>query len=95
MLAILEKQYLKQILSNSDIDINVVAFFDDDPRKIGRRLHGVPVIGEIDSILSFNVDYDEIYICIPSANYEQMKKLLTYALKLKSPLKHYLQCRIN
>ena len=78
---------LKQILSNSDIDINVVAFFDDDNKKIGWRLHGVPVIGEIDSILSFNVDYDEIYICIPSANYEQMKKIVDICTKTKKQFK--------
>ena len=77
---------LKQILSNSDIDINVVAF-DDDNKKIGWRLHGVPVIGEIDSILSFNVDYDEIYICIPSANYEQMKKIVDICTKTKKQFK--------
>ena len=43
--------------------------------KIGHRLHDVPVIGPIESLSRSNIDFDEIYICLPSADRKQMLKI--------------------
>jgi FlaA1/EpsC-like NDP-sugar epimerase len=78
---------VSQIFHKHDSDISVIGFLDDDKTKIGRRLHDVPVIGTVDSISSFKNDFDEIYICIPSANRDQMKRIIECCTKTKKAFK--------
>ncbi|GHV63568.1 capsular polysaccharide biosynthesis protein [Spirochaetia bacterium] len=55
----------------------VVAFLDDDPEKIGRRLDGIPVLGpirDVAKLLRMN-PADEAIIAIPSASQEYLKEL--------------------
>jgi FlaA1/EpsC-like NDP-sugar epimerase len=55
----------------------VVAFLDDDPEKIGRRLDGIPVLGpirDVAKLLRMN-PADEAIIAIPSASREYLKEL--------------------
>jgi FlaA1/EpsC-like NDP-sugar epimerase len=55
----------------------VVAFLDDDPEKIGRKIDGVPVLGPIRDVarlLRMN-PADEAVIAIPSASREYLKEL--------------------
>ncbi|MDR2258793.1 MAG: polysaccharide biosynthesis protein [Treponema sp.] len=55
----------------------VVAFLDDDPEKIGRRIEGIPVLGPIRDVarlLRMN-PADEAIIAIPSAGREYLKDL--------------------
>lgn len=57
----------------------VVAFLDDSPRKIGRKIHGVPIFGPIDrakDIIQF-LKIDEVIIAIPSANAQQMRRIVS------------------
>jgi len=57
----------------------VVAFLDDDPEKIGRRINGIPVLGPIKDVailLRMN-PADEAIIAIPSATKEYLKELYT------------------
>jgi FlaA1/EpsC-like NDP-sugar epimerase len=62
----------------------VVAFLDDNPEKIGRRIEGVPVLGPIRDVarlLRMN-PADEAIIAIPSAGREYLKEL--YAVLKKA-----------
>ncbi|MDR2134484.1 MAG: polysaccharide biosynthesis protein [Treponema sp.] len=55
----------------------VVAFLDDDPEKIGRRIDGIPVLGPIRDVarlLGMN-PADEAIIAIPGAGREYLKEL--------------------
>ncbi|MDR2758084.1 MAG: polysaccharide biosynthesis protein [Spirochaetaceae bacterium] len=55
----------------------VVAFLDDDPEKIGRKIDGIPVLGPIRDVarlLRMN-PADEAIIAIPSASREYLKEL--------------------
>jgi FlaA1/EpsC-like NDP-sugar epimerase len=55
----------------------VVAFLDDNPEKIGRRIEGIPVLGPIRDVarlLRMN-PADEAIIAIPSASREYLKEL--------------------
>jgi FlaA1/EpsC-like NDP-sugar epimerase len=55
----------------------VVAFLDDDPEKIGRRIEGIPVLGPIRDVarLLRTNPADEAVIAIPTASREYLKDL--------------------
>jgi len=55
----------------------VVAFLDDDPQKIGRRIDNIPVLGPINDVtlLLRTNPADEAIIAIPSAGREYLKEL--------------------
>jgi FlaA1/EpsC-like NDP-sugar epimerase len=55
----------------------VVAFLDDDPQKIGKKIDGIPVLGPIRDValLLKTNPADEAIIAIPSAGREYLKEL--------------------
>ena len=55
----------------------VVAFLDDDPQKIGSRIHSVPVLGPIQEVVELlkTTPADEAIIAIPSATRDQLKNI--------------------
>ena len=78
---------LRQTLQKSNTPINIVGFLDDDQKKIGRRLHDVPVIDSVSGLSNLNIDFDEIYICVPSANREQMRIIIDECKKVNKKFK--------
>jgi len=54
-----------------------VACLDDDAFKHGAKIHGVPVVGPIDSIgaMADTWDAEELFIAIPSASGAQMQRI--------------------
>ncbi|HVJ06706.1 MAG TPA: nucleoside-diphosphate sugar epimerase/dehydratase, partial [Candidatus Saccharimonadales bacterium] len=57
-----------------------VAMVDDDPGKTGVRLHGVPIVGKVEDLLSISQTYspDELMIAIPSATRGQMRHITEF-----------------
>ncbi len=55
----------------------VVAFIDDDPQKIGKRILGIPVLGPLDAVVEIikTTPADEAIIAIPSATNGQLKRI--------------------
>ena len=64
-------------ISKKAIIGDVVAFLDDDPEKIGRRIDDIPVLGPIRDValLLRTNPADEAIIAIPSASREYLKEL--------------------
>jgi FlaA1/EpsC-like NDP-sugar epimerase len=56
---------------------HVVAFLDDDPAKIGRRVDDIPVLGPIEAVARIlkTTPADEAIIAIPSATREQLARI--------------------
>ena len=56
-----------------------VACVDDDPSKLGLRIHGVPVLGTVDQLPLILKDQpaDEIFIAVPSATGAQMERFVS------------------
>jgi FlaA1/EpsC-like NDP-sugar epimerase len=56
---------------------DVVAFLDDDPEKIGRRLDGIPVLGPIRDVARLLRLHpaDEAIVAIPSAGREYLEEI--------------------
>ncbi|PNX49741.1 MAG: capsule biosynthesis protein CapD, partial [Thermoplasmata archaeon M9B2D] len=74
-----EKIY-REINDNARLQYTVVGFLDDDLTKVGKTIHGVPVLGRIKDlkVIAKKVDVDEALIAIPSATSEQMREILAY-----------------
>jgi FlaA1/EpsC-like NDP-sugar epimerase len=74
-----EKIY-REIQDNARLQYTVVGFLDDDLNKVGKTIHGIPVLGQISDIkkIAKKLDADETLIAIPSATSEQMRKILTH-----------------
>ena len=53
---------LRQSLQNN-IPIKVIGFLDDDNEKIGRKIHGRPILSKINHIHRVESPFEEIYIC--------------------------------
>jgi len=72
-----EKIY-REIQDNASLRYEVVGFLDDDLTKVGRLLHGVPILGTTSELksLSQRIGAEETLIAIPSATSAQMRALL-------------------
>jgi len=70
------EKMLREILENPRVKYRPIGFLDDDPRKRGRSIHGVPILGAIDDIGELPIQFDEILIAIPSARGDQMRRVV-------------------
>ncbi len=61
-------------LKKKEVLGEVVAFLDDDPGKIGRKIEGIPVLGPIESVIPLLDKHasDEALIALPSAEHERL-----------------------
>ena len=70
-------------------DYRPIGFIDDDRQKIGRRIHGVPVMGtkeDLAKILRTEKPH-EVVIAIPSAQPAMIRELVTALQAFKVPLR--------
>jgi FlaA1/EpsC-like NDP-sugar epimerase len=72
------EKMLREIKDNPRLNYEVVGFLDDNPKKKGMNIHGVPVLGPVAKIhkLAFDAEMDEILIAVPSASTKQMRKIV-------------------
>ena len=57
---------------------HVVAFVDDDPRKRGIRIHGVPVLGGVDELASVaeRLNVEEVVIALPQPTRDELRRII-------------------
>jgi len=72
------EKILRELHSNRRLKYDVVGFLDDDSKKHGMQIHGVPVLGNIDQILNLVKEYevDELLIAIASATRKGMRRII-------------------
>jgi FlaA1/EpsC-like NDP-sugar epimerase len=77
-----EKIY-REIKDNAGLQYNVVGFLDDNASKVGMKIHGIPVLSEIDDIVAIakKVKADEALIAIPSANSTEIRRIIDVCKK--------------
>ena len=77
-----EKIY-REIRDNARLRYNVVGFLDDQPVKIGKKIHGIPVLDNTENIkaVAGRIRADEALIAIPSASSEQMRNIIEHCKK--------------
>lgn len=83
------EKILRETLNTKNLHKTIVCFIDDDPHKIGRRIHGVPIVGDRNTILDHVSKYkiDEIYIALPSIDKKEVAKILNICKETKCKLK--------
>jgi FlaA1/EpsC-like NDP-sugar epimerase len=64
------EKILREIIENDQLLYTVVGFIDDDQKKFGRSIHGIPVLGSLNRLAKIIEDEEikEILIAIPSAD---------------------------
>jgi FlaA1/EpsC-like NDP-sugar epimerase len=74
------EKIFREIQNNASLPYRIVGFLDDNRNKIGRKIHGVPVLGRIDEIGAAvkKVQADAGLIAIPSATGQQMREIVEY-----------------
>jgi FlaA1/EpsC-like NDP-sugar epimerase len=69
---------LRDILRHPQLGLRPVGLIDDDPRKVGRRLQGIPVLGSRARIpeLAGPLRVDQVFLAIPSATSEVVRQIV-------------------
>jgi FlaA1/EpsC-like NDP-sugar epimerase len=72
------EKIFREIRDNARLLYNVVGFLDDNPTKVGMKIHGVPVLSDIRDIetAAQKVKADEALIAIPSANSKEIRRIV-------------------
>jgi len=70
------EQIVRDMLSRKS-DYNPILFIDDDPNKKGNTIHGLKVVGGIDTIKSVMKENDcySVLIAIPSIDSENLRRI--------------------
>ena len=81
---------VRTIRNNSGAyDYQPIGFIDDNPNKVGQRIHGVPVLGQRDTMAEIlkNYQVDEVLLAIPGAPASLVRQILTVLEPFKVPIK--------
>ena len=67
-----------ELLLKNRLGLRPIVFFDDDPSKWNRRLHGLPVVGAPELLLDRRRDWtlDKVIIAMPSAPGKRMREIV-------------------
>lgn len=79
------EKLIRELQENKNLEYDLVGLIDDNPKKYRQRLHGVPVLGNIDQIDTL-VNYhqvDEIAIAITSASPPKMRRIIDACKKAR------------
>ncbi|MBU4317140.1 MAG: polysaccharide biosynthesis protein [Proteobacteria bacterium] len=83
------EKILREIRDNANLTYHVVGFLDDNPVKINKMIHGIPVLGNVSqlSVIAKNIEIEEILIAIPSATAEEMRTIISHCKNTTIPFK--------
>jgi FlaA1/EpsC-like NDP-sugar epimerase len=79
----------REIREDASLKYHVEGFLDDDPAKIGRQIHGVPVLDRIEGVerTAIATKADEIIIAIPSLGTGRIRQIVEYCKKAEISFK--------
>ncbi|MBW2622363.1 MAG: polysaccharide biosynthesis protein [Deltaproteobacteria bacterium] len=83
------EKVLREILDNPRMKIDARGFIDDRTRKHGQMIHGIQVLGPVSSLSKIvrENSIDELLIAIPSANGQDMRKIVEECKSTGIPFK--------
>ncbi len=83
-----EKLY-REIAENPRLKYRVVGFMDDDPKKLGRSIHGIPVWGGLGAmkVVTAKLSVQEVLIAVPSSTGVQMRAIVDVCKACEVPFR--------
>lgn len=80
---------VRDMMNNPFYEYEAVGFIDDDPTKVGQRIHGVQVLGTRDTLAKVMADQkpDAILVAIPRAGPATVRKVVRSLEPFKVPIK--------
>jgi FlaA1/EpsC-like NDP-sugar epimerase len=83
------EKVLRELENNSSLPYIAVGLLDDDPRKNGFKLHGIPVIGIPDDVVEHvrRTNAQEILIAIVTADKARMRRMVSLCQQTQLPYK--------
>ncbi len=83
------EKVIREIQDNNNVPYEVVGLVDDDRKKHGLKIHGVPVVGGLDSLPECIVRTrpEELLIAVASATAEQMQRIVDLCQKSETKFK--------
>ncbi|MGB3211253.1 MAG: nucleoside-diphosphate sugar epimerase/dehydratase, partial [Desulforhopalus sp.] len=83
------EKVIREVRDNVNVPYEVVGLVDDDHKKHGLKIHGIPVIGGVESLQECIVRSrpEELLIAVASATAEQMQRIVEHCQKSKIKFK--------
>ncbi|GAB6192095.1 polysaccharide biosynthesis protein [Desulfocastanea catecholica] len=83
------EKVIREIRDNVNVPYEVVGLVDDNYRKHGLKIHGIPVLGGVDNLQECIVRTraEELLIAVASASAEQMQRIVDLCRKSKTTFK--------
>jgi FlaA1/EpsC-like NDP-sugar epimerase len=80
---------VRELQNNMHLGIKPIGFVDDDPLKIGKRIHGVPVFGCLRDIPRVAREHriSEVIIAMPTVHGKVVREVLQYCSDARVPSK--------
>ena len=68
----------REVIDNQSLPYHILGFLDDDPGKIGKRIHGLPVLGTTADVCEAaeKAKAQELLIAMPSAGREHISRVV-------------------
>jgi FlaA1/EpsC-like NDP-sugar epimerase len=83
------EKVIREIRDNVNVPYEVVGLVDDDYKKHGLKIHGIPVVGGVDSLQECiaRTRAEELLIAVASASADQIKRIVDLCQKSKTKFK--------
>lgn len=83
------EKVIREIKDNSNVPYEIVGLVDDDSKKHGLKIHGIPVVGGLDTLKECiaRTRPEELLITVASASAEQMQRIVDLCQKAKIKFK--------
>ena len=83
------EKVIREINDNNNVPYEVVGLVDDDREKHGLKIHGIPVVGGLDTLQECiaRTRPEELLIAVASATAEQMQRIVDLCQKSETKFK--------
>ena len=80
---------IEEFLAHPNLRMDVVAIFDDDEKRNGAALHGIPIVGGLPMLRKRAADFllDELILANPNRNPEATRAIIHQCRRLKLPVR--------
>lgn len=81
--------FLRELQKNPQLAVEPIAVLDDDPEKIGQKIHGVPVVAGLNDLPNQveQLRVEEVIVAVPSAPGSLIRKIAELCMQANVPFR--------